>query len=92
MPLEKRCSVAAFNKNVKKEIKAGTPKDQAIAIAYDTLRRACLSPETAERAKRERWTPKEIAGESLDIRFRRVAKALDEAVLGIVQKRPLKED
>lgn len=40
MPLVKSTSKAAFRKNIKAEIKAGKPKDQAVAIAYSVKRQA----------------------------------------------------
>lgn len=40
MPLIKSTSKKAFEKNVKKEIAAGKPPKQAVAIAYSTKRAA----------------------------------------------------
>ena len=40
MPLVKSKSKEAFKKNVKKEIAAGRPPKQAVAIAYATQRAA----------------------------------------------------
>jgi hypothetical protein len=40
MPLIKSTSKPAFQKNVKKEIAAGKPPKQAVAIAYATKRQA----------------------------------------------------
>lgn len=40
MPLVKSTSKKAFQKNVKKEIAAGKPPKQAVAIAYATKRDA----------------------------------------------------
>jgi hypothetical protein len=40
MPLIKSASKKAFGKNVKKEIAAGKPPKQAVAIAYATKRAA----------------------------------------------------
>ena len=40
MPLIKSTSKKAFAKNVKKEIAAGKPPRQAVAIAYSTKRAA----------------------------------------------------
>ena len=40
MPLRKSKSKEAFQENVKKEIAAGKPPKQAVAIAYDVKRRA----------------------------------------------------
>ena len=39
MPLTKSSSEKAFVSNIKKEIKAGKPKKQAVAIAYATKRK-----------------------------------------------------
>lgn len=40
MPLVKSSSKEAFRKNVKQEIAHGTPKRQAVAIAYSVQRKA----------------------------------------------------
>ena len=40
MPLKKSKSDKAFKSNVKAEIKAGKPQDQAVAIAYQMKRDA----------------------------------------------------
>jgi hypothetical protein len=40
MPLKKSTSPAAFKSNIKKEIAAGKPQKQAVAIAYSVRRRA----------------------------------------------------
>ena len=40
MPLKKNTSKAAFQSNVKEEIKAGRPVKQAVAIAYSEKREA----------------------------------------------------
>jgi hypothetical protein len=40
MPLKKSTSKKAFTENVKKEIAAGKPPKQAVAIAYETKREA----------------------------------------------------
>lgn len=45
MPLDHRCSVDAFKRNIETEVKAGKKRDQAVAIAFSTLRRACGAPE-----------------------------------------------
>ena len=39
MPLIKSSSKRAFNENIRREIKAGKSKKQAIAIAYATKRK-----------------------------------------------------
>jgi hypothetical protein len=44
MPLKKSKSDEAFKENVKKEIAAGKPTKQAVAIAYDVKRRAGGKP------------------------------------------------
>ena len=43
MPLKKSASKAAFKSNVRKEIAAGRPQKQAVAIAYSTKRAASKS-------------------------------------------------
>lgn len=40
MPLKKSTSKQAFKENVKKEIAAGKPQKQAVAIAYATKKAA----------------------------------------------------
>ena len=40
MPLKKSASKKAFKENVRKEVKAGKPVKQAVAIAYSTKRKA----------------------------------------------------
>ena len=40
MPLTKSKSKAAFKGNIKREIEAGKPPKQAVAIAYSVKRRA----------------------------------------------------
>ena len=40
MPLDKSASRAAIGKNIKREIAAGKPRKQAVAIALDVARRA----------------------------------------------------
>jgi hypothetical protein len=62
MPLDKSTSKEAFGKNVGAEIRAGKPKDQAVAIAYSVKREAAkkhkkshsYSKEDVESAKRMR--------------------------------------
>ena len=44
MPLIKSTGKKAFQKNVKKEIAAGKPPKQAVAIAYATKRQAAKKP------------------------------------------------
>ena len=39
MPLKRSGSKKAFKENVKKEIKAGKPRKQAVAIAYSVKRK-----------------------------------------------------
>jgi len=39
-PLKKGKSRAAISQNIKTELAAGRPRDQAVAIALDTARRA----------------------------------------------------
>jgi len=47
MPLKKSASEQAFVQNIRAEIKAGKPKDQAVAIAYrvqkDAAKKAAAS-------------------------------------------------
>lgn len=40
MPLKKSASPKAFSSNVKKEMAAGKPQKQAVAIAYSVKRKA----------------------------------------------------
>lgn len=40
MPLKKSTSKPAFKANVRKEVKAGKPVKQAVAIAYSVKRKA----------------------------------------------------
>jgi hypothetical protein len=52
MPLKKSTSKKAFTENVKKEIAAGKPPKQAVAIAYATKRAAAKkSPKTKGKSK-----------------------------------------
>jgi hypothetical protein len=44
MPLIKSTSKKAFQENIKKEVKAGKPVKQAVAIAYSTKREAAKKP------------------------------------------------
>ncbi len=39
MPLKKGSSKATISKNISTEIKAGRPKDQAVAIAYSMAKK-----------------------------------------------------
>ena len=48
MPLIKSTSKQAFSKNVKREIAAGKPPKQAVAIAYATKRSAAKKPSKAK--------------------------------------------
>lgn len=41
MPLVKKCSVDAYEENVKELIASGYAPKQAVAIAHETLRKAC---------------------------------------------------
>jgi hypothetical protein len=40
MPLEKSSSKPAFSENIKREMEAGKPQKQAVAIAYSVKRKA----------------------------------------------------
>lgn len=40
MPLEKTAARAAIGRNIKREVAAGKPRKQAVAIALDVARRA----------------------------------------------------
>jgi hypothetical protein len=40
MPLVKSASKGAFRKNIRAEVRAGTPVKQAVAIAYSVKRKA----------------------------------------------------
>lgn len=57
MPLKKTCSVSAFKDNISFLYREGYEQDQAVAIAFETLRKACGAP---PRAKEQQWTPEEI--------------------------------
>jgi len=60
MPLIKKCSLKAFQDNIRREIERGTENKQAVAIAFSTLKKACGVETTTE------LSPKEIVarGES----------------------------
>jgi hypothetical protein len=51
MPLIKSTSKPAFEKNVKKEIAAGKPPRQAVAIAYATKRSAAKTSKSKGKTK-----------------------------------------
>ena len=53
MPLIKSTSKPAFQKNVKREIAAGRPPKQAVAIAYATKRAAG----NKSKSKSKKWNP-----------------------------------
>ena len=42
MPLKKGCSKAAVSSNIKREMDAGKPQKQSVAIALDTARKAAM--------------------------------------------------
>jgi len=68
MPLSKSCSVKAFRDNIRMLIgEEGYDREQAVAIAFETLRKACGAP---TRARTERWKPERIVrwkrGESVE--------------------------
>jgi hypothetical protein len=52
MPLTKSTSKKAFTENVKKEIAAGKPQKQAVAIAYAT-KRAAAKKTTKSKGKKK---------------------------------------
>ena len=49
MPLKKSASEKAFTENLKREIGAGKPQKQAIAIAYSVQREAAKKAAAAKR-------------------------------------------
>ena len=49
MPLIKSASAKAFRENIKREIAAGRPQKQAVAIAYATKRSAAANKGAAKR-------------------------------------------
>lgn len=49
MPLIKSASAKAFRENIKREIAAGRPQKQAVAIAYATKRSAAAKKGAAKR-------------------------------------------
>ena len=51
MPLVKSASKEAFRKNVKAEMAAGKPQQQAVAIAYSTQRAASSTQRAASGTK-----------------------------------------
>ena len=85
MPYNKSCSMKAYDSNVTFfHDTEGKPIDQAIAIAYDVLRRSCLSKKKAETAKKNKWTPKQIVKgkkESYDGQFGLFCEVFDRAVV-----------
>jgi hypothetical protein len=54
MPLIKSKSKSAFGKNIGAELKAGKPKDQAVAIAYSMKRAAEHKRTGEERGEKKR--------------------------------------
>lgn len=57
MPLKKVCSVKSFRDNIRMAIREGYPREQAVAMAFETLRKACGAP---PRAREEQWPPEKI--------------------------------
>lgn len=49
MPLIKSATKAAFEENIRREIEAGRPRDQAVAIAYSVRREAQHRHNSTER-------------------------------------------
>ena len=41
MPLNSGCSITALRRNISELIGKGYPKDQAVAVAIDSLKRSC---------------------------------------------------
>lgn len=54
MPLKKSKSPKAFSENLKKEVKAGKPKKQAVAIAYGEADEAKKRDAKEKRKKKKR--------------------------------------
>ena len=52
MPLVKSASKDAFRKNVKAEMAAGKPQQQAVAISYSVQRQAANKSTTMKRGKK----------------------------------------
>lgn len=68
MPLDKSCSTNAMGKNISQMVKGeNKPQDQAVAIAYNVLKKACGVKDDKQ------MTPSEIVaqgkGESVRVRF-----------------------
>ena len=62
MPLIKSKSKTAFKKNVQKEVDAGKPVKQALAIAYSTQRAAAkksssMDKKTSKSKGKKKWNP-----------------------------------
>lgn len=78
MPLNKSCSQKAFDANVSQLVDEGYEQDQALAIAFSTLKKAC----GVESDKR--MTTKEIIakgkGESVGGSFSPLVAELDDLV------------
>ena len=51
MPLIKSTSKKAFKENISKEVAAGKPIKQAVAIAYATKRAAAKKPASKQKGK-----------------------------------------
>jgi hypothetical protein len=49
MPLTKGYSKASVSKNISKEMKAGMPQKQAVAVALNTARTAAKKAKTAKK-------------------------------------------
>lgn len=101
MPLIKSKSPKAFEKNLKAEMHAGKPQDQALAIAYSVKRKA---KKMAEGGKTERpvaldadgmltrRTGNKIAPKSKEEVSRYLHKAEGGAISAKTEKRPMPED
>lgn len=55
MPLVKSASRSAFKQNIRKEVEAGKPQKQAVAIAYSVKRRAGGGKGILQAATRKRY-------------------------------------
>jgi len=96
MPINRKCSIKAFNANIRQLKGEGMNMNQALAISYKTLRESCGVPEDSPRmspddvvkqGKGEGGTPHEVpvivAGNPVhEDRGCLSTKAMIESVLG----------